>query len=227
VRRSLVVNADDFGRTAGINRGVARAHEQGIVTSASLMVRYPAAAEAADYARSHRELGVGLHVDLGEWQYGDGGWHAVYELEPTADEVQRQLEQFRRLVGEDPTHIDSHQHVHREEPAASVCRDLARRLAVPVRHFGSSRYLGAFYGQTEDGSALHENVSVDGLVGLIESLPEGVTELCCHPGEPEGLASAYLYERKLELETLCHPRVQAAIDEQGVELCSFRDVPPA
>jgi predicted glycoside hydrolase/deacetylase ChbG (UPF0249 family) len=44
----LIVNADDFGQSAGINRGIIAAHEQGMVTSASLMVRWPAAHEAAD-----------------------------------------------------------------------------------------------------------------------------------------------------------------------------------
>ena len=51
--RHLIVNADDYGLTSGINRGIAEAHENGILTSASLMVRYPAAAEAAAYAKAH------------------------------------------------------------------------------------------------------------------------------------------------------------------------------
>src|SRR3712207_8784245 len=54
----------DFGLTDGVNRGIIEAHERGIVTSASLMVRYPAAKDAADYARSNPALSVGLHVDL-------------------------------------------------------------------------------------------------------------------------------------------------------------------
>ena len=45
--RYLVVNADDFGRSEGVNRGILRAHERGIVTSTSLMVRWPAAEHAA------------------------------------------------------------------------------------------------------------------------------------------------------------------------------------
>ena len=49
--RALIVNADDLGRSSGINRGIGIAHERGIVTSASLMVRLPAAREAAAYAR--------------------------------------------------------------------------------------------------------------------------------------------------------------------------------
>ena len=54
--RLLIVNADDFGQTAGVNRGVIEAHDRGIVTSASLMVRWPAAAEAASFARARPAL---------------------------------------------------------------------------------------------------------------------------------------------------------------------------
>ena len=65
VDRWVIVNADDFGRSRGVNRGIVEAHERGIVTSASLMVRWAAAADAAAYARMRPELSVGLHVDLG------------------------------------------------------------------------------------------------------------------------------------------------------------------
>lgn len=219
--RVLIVNADDFGLSSGINRGIARAHEHGIVTSASMMVRYPAAAEAAAYAREHPELSVGLHVDLGEWTYAGGEWTALYELGPTAEEVERQLAEFRRLVGRDPTHVDSHQHVHREEPALSHCRDVAARLGVPLRHFSAIRYVGDFYGQVLDETPLPENVSVEALVDLIRALPNGTTELGCHPGEHDDLESAYKEERPIEVETLCDPRVRAAIEEEGIVLRTF------
>src|SRR5437899_1259327 len=75
--RILIVNADDFGQTAGINRGIIEAHERGIVTSVSLMTRWPAAHEAARYCLSHRSLSLGLHFDLGEWRFRDGGWSKV------------------------------------------------------------------------------------------------------------------------------------------------------
>src|SRR5215831_3654590 len=82
--RQLIVNADDFGQSPGVNRGIIQAHERGIVTSASLMVRWRAAAEAAAYARAHPRLGLGLHVDLGEWEYRDGDWTMLYQLVPAA-----------------------------------------------------------------------------------------------------------------------------------------------
>src|SRR5215210_2149081 len=103
--RRLIVNADDFGLSPGVIRGILEAHDQGIVTSASLMVHMPAASEAVSLARNRPQMSLGLHVDVGEWRYGTGGWHAVYERaarnDPKALEavVACQLDHFRRLVG--------------------------------------------------------------------------------------------------------------------------------
>jgi len=63
---TLVVTADDFGATAGVNAAVVRAHREGILTSASLMVRGEAAAEAVRAAREAPHLGVGLHLVLAQ-----------------------------------------------------------------------------------------------------------------------------------------------------------------
>ena len=76
--RFLIVNADDFGLTPGVNRGIAQVHEQGLLMSASLLVRHPAAGQAADYARAHPKLSVGLHFDAAEWLYRDGRWELKY-----------------------------------------------------------------------------------------------------------------------------------------------------
>src|SRR4029453_5381533 len=128
--KRLIVNADDFGLCPGVNAGIIRCFEQGIVTSTSLMVRWPVAVQAAAYARGNPRLAVGLHVDLGEWTLRGGEWVALYErAQPgrggeIAREVGEALEEFRRLVGREPTHIDSHQHVHRDEPTRSIVLDI-------------------------------------------------------------------------------------------------------
>ena len=64
IRRRLIVNADDFGGSEAINQAVIRAHCEGILTTASLMVNEPACGEAARLARAHPRLGVGLHLTL-------------------------------------------------------------------------------------------------------------------------------------------------------------------
>ena len=63
-RRRLIVNADDFGRSKSINDAVIRAHREGILTTASLMVNEVACDEAVALAKQHPNLGVGLHLTL-------------------------------------------------------------------------------------------------------------------------------------------------------------------
>jgi predicted glycoside hydrolase/deacetylase ChbG (UPF0249 family) len=230
--RYLIVNADDFGQSPGVNRGIIEAHEHGIVTSASLMVRWPAAAEAAAYAGAHAELSLGIHIDLGEWRCVSGEWIALYQVVPLDDgeavrgEVARQLASFRRLTGSEPSHIDSHQHVHRREPMHSVAMELARKLAVPLRHcHGQIRYCGAFYGQTEDGAAIAGRISVDALIQIIAGLPSGCTELGCHPGFADDLNTMYRAERAREVDVLCDPRLRSALERLNVKLRSFSTTP--
>lgn len=227
-RKQLIVNADDFGLCPGVNRAIVEAHRDGIVTRASLMVRWPGAPEAAEMGRANPRLGVGLHLDLGEWTFRDGQWMALYEVvrfnDPAAveAEVARQLEAFRRLTGRDPTHIDSHQHVHRRDTVAPVVKREADRLGVPLRHFGPARYCGDFYGQTGEGAPLPDLISVESLLAILSRLPEAtLTELCCHPGYADGLegtGTMYVREREMELAALRDPRVRRFIADAGIEL---------
>lgn len=60
-QRYLIVNADEFGLSLEVNHGIIEAHEHSIVTGASLVVRWPAAAAAAACARAHSSMGPGLH----------------------------------------------------------------------------------------------------------------------------------------------------------------------
>jgi len=154
----------------------------------------------------------------------------VYEVVPVDDieavknEVTRQLASFRRLVGKDPTHIDSHQHVHLREPARSALVDVSCELHVPLRHLTPGvHYCGNFYGQTAEGYPFPDAISVEGLLKILTALPIGFTELGCHPGAGNDLNTMYRNERERELETLCDSRVRATIKNQEIELRSFRN----
>jgi chitin disaccharide deacetylase len=228
--RYLIVNADDLGQSPGINRGIMQAHERGIVTSASLMVRREAASQAVAMTREYPDLSLGLHLDLGEWAYRDG-WVAYYQVVPVddaravADEVKRQLGIFRALVHGNPTHLDSHQHVHRDEPVRSIMLELASELGVPLRNFSPPvRYEGGFYGQTGQGEPLPDVISVDGLAKLLAAISPGITEMGCHPGLGDELDTMYGRERAEELCVLCAPEVRALLRAEQIELASFRDV---
>jgi predicted glycoside hydrolase/deacetylase ChbG (UPF0249 family) len=222
--RNLIVDADDFGVTGGVNRGIVEAHAGGIVTSASLMVHGAAAEEAAALARRHPALAVGLHWDL------DAGGAARVPLEdPVAvrAELAGQLERFEELLGRAPTHLDGHHHVHQRAEVAPIARELAGTIGVPLRGDGRIAYVGGFYGQWEWGVTDLQHVSVDFLCWIlrVEVVAEW-TEIGCHPGYvTPALESSYLDEREEEVRTLTDPRVGEQIDALGIRLASFADWP--
>ena len=226
--RFLIVNADDFGQTEGVTRGIIEAFTRGIVTSTSAMVRWPAIDEAARCSKEFPKLSVGLHLDVSEWAFQDEEWVCLYQVvdeknaKALREEVSKQLEAFRSFFGKDPTHIDSHQHAHLSEPFRSIVLETADQLGAPVRHLGPLvTYCGSFYGQSSEGFANHDAITADSLIATLSQLPAGVTELACHPGYGDGLEGMYVHERSLELQTLCDPRVRQAIDQFGIHLVSF------
>lgn len=133
--RRLIVNADDFGRSHSINEAVIRAHQEGILTTASLMVNEPAAEQAVTLARQNPKLGVGLHLTLllGHSALGhdripglvrpDGTfpekptrpalrYYWVRGLrEQLRAELRAQFERFRR-TGLTLDHVNGHLHLH-------------------------------------------------------------------------------------------------------------------
>jgi predicted glycoside hydrolase/deacetylase ChbG (UPF0249 family) len=205
----LIVNADDLGYTAGINRGILEAHERGIVTSTSLMVDRPAAQEGAEIARGTPTLSVGLHAVL------DAGRTLTVTAETCGDELERQLARFEDLVGRGPTHLDSHHHTHRDPQLLDAVVAFADRHALPMREH-TVRHCDRFFGD--------HAIGVESLLAILARLDDGDTELGCHPGYADGLVSRYTVERERELETLTDPRVRAKVDELGIELIGWADV---
>jgi hopanoid biosynthesis associated protein HpnK len=133
--RRLIVNADDFGRSHSINQAVIRAHREGILTTASLMVNEPAAAEAVALARENPGLGVGLHLALvcgrsalprsaipnlvnTQSQFSNNavaaGFHYFFSAGCRAqlrDEIAAQFEKFRASALP-LDHVNGHLHMH-------------------------------------------------------------------------------------------------------------------
>lgn len=249
-RRLLIVNADDLGRTPGINEGIFQAHERGIVTSATLMVNYPASAAAARALPRFPDLGVGLHVALSGGPStlpaqripslvgGDGLFPSKPEGLMDADpgeifqEVQAQLNLFRTLTGRLPTHLDGHHHCHRLPAVASALITIAREERLPVRSAGSAvakRLRQESVATTDhfDESFYGAGVSRESLSEILRRVPAGTTEVMCHPAvvDPElRSASSYVDERQAELALLTDAEILALAESQGLELIHFGDL---
>ena len=149
--KQLIVNADDLGLTPGVNRGILRAFQDGIVTSASLLVTGSAFEEAVALARQNPELDVGLHLTLVEERAVLGREILPTLVDETGrfprtsgeffrrtflgriswDEVEReiaaQIARFQK-TGLRLSHLDSHQHLHMFPPVLQIVRRLARRI---------------------------------------------------------------------------------------------------
>jgi predicted glycoside hydrolase/deacetylase ChbG (UPF0249 family) len=207
--RLLIVNADDFGLARGVNEGIVEAHVNGIVTSTSLMVRRSAADEAAALAAAHPDLSLGLHFEDEGSDLGDPGQAERAFL--------AQLGRFRELVGRDPTHVDSHHHVHARH--LSVFKSLVDPLGVPLRHDGRVPYIEGFWGQPELA-----HIGRAFLLELVDAeAVEGFNELGCHPARiSDDLRSSYVEERAVELRTLSEPGLTQELESLGVRLASYR-----
>ena len=151
--RRLIVNADDFGLHAAVNRGILAAHTEGIVSSTSLMAGGAAFDDAVRIAKQCPQLGVGVHLTL----VGASSLLPVAEVSSLLDEsgdfygsyplfikrflrgkirlaeVERELAaqiDRVRMAGIQPSHLDSHQHLHVLPGIGGIVLDLARRFSI-------------------------------------------------------------------------------------------------
>lgn len=243
----LIVNADDLGRTRGINRGIFEAHQRGIVTSATLMVNYEAAGEVAAMHAKTPQLGIGLHLALTGGRptlpaselpsLVDGaGWlpakpdglSAIDPAEVSA-EARAQLARFRQLMGGDPTHFDSHHHAHRHPAVCAALIELARECQRPVRASTAAvrSTLDAAGVSTTDAFVddfFDSRATGAVLFEILGALERGTTELMCHPAmvdEELRSGSSYVDARERELAVLTDPRIEAEIERLEIELVNF------
>jgi predicted glycoside hydrolase/deacetylase ChbG (UPF0249 family) len=225
-RRFAIFNADDFGYSHGINRGIAEAHERGVVTSTTFIVNGAAVEEAVALSRRLPGLAVGLHVNF------TNEANCFVDLEdPFAirRELRAQFARYCDLMGGLPTHLDSHQHVHRDRRVRPFFAELADEFALPLRDRPPVVFKGGFYAQWEYGVSDPEKVSLAALERILRrELTEGVYEMSCHPGYVDpAFECVYHQDRELELQTLCDPRLPGVLDDAGIRLISYRDLPEA
>jgi predicted glycoside hydrolase/deacetylase ChbG (UPF0249 family) len=286
--RNLIVNADDLGWTEGVNRGIAEAHRNGIVTSASLLANGAAFESGVELARTMPALGVGVHLNL-----SDGEPVAPRELVTSLlnergelegrpeslllrlarrsvllEEVEREWDAQIQKVRDfeiQPTHLDGHRHVQMLPGLFEIALRLAKRhgiAAVRISHEESSLRVALSTGAKQKGSVVMRQgvqarglkllapdareqaeragiatadyfcgiaqtgeLTREGILRLLEILPEGTTELMCHPGYVDAdLAKSgtrLQASRRTELEILTDTGVRNLVASQGIRLIDY------
>jgi predicted glycoside hydrolase/deacetylase ChbG (UPF0249 family) len=224
----LIVNADDFGLTSGVSRGILEAHRHGIVTSTTLLVNRDIPPAQVEELKASG-LGVGVHLNLtlgtpvadpkrvpslvdaeGRFVRDAREAAARAKLDEARIELGTQIDVFRGIMGRFPTHLDTHHHVGRLEPVLEVVLDFARALRVPVR--------------SQDGESGAEAYwSRERVLEHLAALPPGLSEFMTHPGyfDDELAYSRYGRQRETELAGLTHPDVRRAAQTNGIRLAHF------
>jgi hopanoid biosynthesis associated protein HpnK len=159
-RRFAIINGDDFGFSSGVNQGIIKAHEQGVLTSTSLMVTGEAAEEAIALAHAHPKLAVGLHLVLvcgkaalppseiphlvdSAGNFSDDSVKAGlrYQFSRAARrelrlEIRAQLEKFRQ-TGLKLSHVDGHLDLHAHPVVLGILSELAEEFNIKVMRLPS------------------------------------------------------------------------------------------
>lgn len=220
--KNLIVNADDFGYSKGINEGIIKGYKEGIITSSSLMVYGKAVKDAVEIAKKNPGLGLGLH-----FQIEDYDWNLLWQLkkviaatliEDTKKEFHNQIRLFKDLTGKNPDHIDGHHHVHRMPRVYQFVHSYCKKNNIPMR--GDVNFIRSFFVDPHTKA-----ITPKSLIDILKNLPDGNSELMCHPGfvTPD-LKSSYSDERELELKTLISPEVKMEIKKLGIKLINWGDI---
>jgi chitin disaccharide deacetylase len=286
--KELILNADDFGYTKGVNEGIIRTHREGILTSTTLMANGPAFEDAVERAKDNPTLGIGCHVVL-TGGFSVAPWEEIPSLadqegrlpqslaalvmrlsigrvrtREIETEVRAQLGKIRS-AGIELTHVDTHKHTHVHPRVMSAIGRVAHEFGItrvrnPVENLGDSwktarsenaplavnmvaslavgsvgswfHSIARRYGlRSPDhflGLAVTGRLSGAALCRLIDTLPDGRTEIMSHPGicnaELVDSDTRLRMQRQLEMEGLLAPEAMRAAEANGVRLISYREL---
>jgi len=270
--RRLIVNADDFGRSCSNNQAIIRAHRNGILTTASIMVNGEAFEDALDLARHNPMLGIGLHLTLVCGRSALSPHHIPnlvdheqrFSSDPTLagiryffkpalraqlyQEIEAQLNKFSS-TGLILDHVNGHLNIHLHPTVFGLLMDNASRWGIksfrltrdPLRlnlkmargrwlyrlsHFviftalsswakprlkqQSIQFTSNVFGLLQTGC-----VNESYLLRLLPSLPDGDSELYCHP---------CIRQSPHELNALLSSKVRQIIKEREIQLVRYQDL---
>ena len=241
----LIVNADDFGLSRGINYGIIDAHILGILTSTTLMITMEAADHAIELSRQFPKLGIGLHLNMTLGKpltkaktivKEDGVFYkpkeepneAIFDEHEIYLEFRAQYDLFVLKMGKKPTHLDSHLYAHQKyKKAENAVLKLALEENIPVRDLATNFHKVKFL----DWFKVKNGVDQD----LEEILPKrfeemrgyDVCELMVHPAYVDYFIttqSSYNQPRNKELSVLISQEIKELIKINQIELIHFGEL---
>lgn len=236
----LIVNADDLGLTSSVSRAIVEAHQNGIVTSTTILGNCDnlLLEQAEEIARKNPKLGIGAHLvlttrepvlkthltlvdGLGKFRFKHAEFDGVIDEEEVYQEWKAQLQRLTSVLS--ITHIDSHHHVHMRPEFQGVAKRLSKEFKLPMR-WNKARKYSCVYSVL---SFYADNATVEHLEEIIQS-HHGLVEIMVHPGYDNDdfleEISSYCKERQTELDVLTSERIREHLNVNNVELVNYRFV---
>ncbi|WP_096200706.1 chitin disaccharide deacetylase [Bacillus sp. FJAT-45350] len=240
----LIINADDFGYSRGINHGIIDSYKYGVLTSATMMMNMPGTEHAVQLAKEHPGLGVGVHLvlttrkplhrDVPSLISHDGIFKTRKEVfdftSINIEDIEKEwTEQIEKLLsfGLKPSHLDSHHFVHSHPQISPVLFKLAEKYQIPARnHFlvekpPSIRTTDVFIDKFhKDGITLKTFFE-------LTLYKNQTVEVMAHPGylDEEILNhSSYSFPRTKEVVILTSMELMSWIEKEQVKLINFNHI---
>lgn len=230
----VIINADDFGYTKAVTEGIIKGYHQGIIRSTTALCNMDDIEWAQTLLKDCPMLAVGVHLTLTLGKSltqnmtltdDEGNFYKPQELKnhdfdshEVYLEFKAQIEKYIEVFGHKPSHLDSHHGMHDYKDNLIVTQKLASEYQLPVRRYSQYLFVGEF---------IKENISVNGLIHILEKYKNQNIEIMCHPGECDlelYEKSSYVLERIKELSVLCHQEIKDYIQQNKITLTNYLGV---
>lgn len=230
----VVINVDDFGMTPGINQAVFNLCDMGIVKSTSLFVNAPFAVQGLELIEN-LDINCGLHLTLNMYEPCSENCNIIDVFEKKMDiaklqvmdiyyEFKAQLEKFTKLTGKLPTHLDTHYHLHIENPNVSEATiKLAKEFKLPVRGLDEN-YCEMLFCSEFVGTNATIDFLENYLQGCIDSKLSHV-EIMSHAALLDEHLEKYtslIEPRYAEYEVLSSKRLQSFLEKKDIQIINYR-----
>ena len=258
--KKIIINADDFGYSSGVNAGIIKAHQEGILTSTTLMGNMPGAEEAVKLAKENPTLGVGIHLVLKTGKPMSRQFNLIadngkfYPLKLYPEQRKKMLDQeifeewcsqidYLLSLGLEPTHFDSHHHVHYFKENQELTLKIARKYGLNFRNsYGVEKFPKWECDSANDllldmmntpairdMERPYQDIQKECLLELQQTLDRAekveVLEMMVHPAyvdEHLYQNSSFNIQRVREVKILTDPEVKDLIEANNFELVNFK-----
>ena len=252
----VIINSDDFGYSSGINHGILEAHKKGILTSATLMTNTPGFEQAVQMAKETSSLGVGIHLTLtflkplsgkvNSLTDLTGQFHKLseYKAGTVAVDLDELYEEWNSQIqkaiqhGVQPTHLDSHHHIHTLGKHSEVIIRLAEKYNLPIRgNFDQKAAVKTtdYFEPDFDliGTWMQEEKEEQKIELYIDQLVERLhqydtTEIMCHVGYIDRFLATHtsfsvprIYQTDFLINSAFVDRIK---EDTTIQLINYRDI---